>query len=92
MPVTRVRFPSPAPIFTDFGGEAIRADERMREPPRAAFELAERLREPAAEREVVPVAEHAGVFLPERVQRRGGFRFKCHAVRMERANCFVERR
>src|ERR1035441_830803 len=29
-------------VVPDFGGEAIRADERMREPPCAAFELAER--------------------------------------------------
>ena len=54
----------------DLGGEAIRADQRMRKPPRAAFELAERLREPASEREVVPIAKRPAVFLPERVERR----------------------
>ncbi len=76
----------------DLRGEAIRADERMREPPRAAFELAECLREPAREREVVPILKRTGVFLPERVERRRRFRFKCHADRMARRKSFVERR
>lgn len=74
----------------DLRGETIRADKRMREPPRAAFELAEGLREPAREREVVPSLKNAGVFLPERIERRTGFRFKCHCNRMARGKSFVE--
>ena len=70
--------------------QPVGADERMREPPCAAFELAERLRQPAREREVVPALKRPGVFLPERVKRR--FRFKCHASRMARGQSFVERR
>jgi len=54
----------------DLRGEAVGTDERMREPPRAAFELAERLREPAREREVVPRREGAAVFRPQRIERR----------------------
>jgi hypothetical protein len=77
-------------LVRDLRGEPIRADKRMREPPRAAFELAERLREPAREREVVPSLKRAGVFLPERVERR--IRFKCHCTRMAREKSFVERR
>ena len=57
-------------VVRDLRAEPVSADERMREPPRAAFKLAERLRQPAREREVVPILKRPGVFLPERVERR----------------------
>ncbi len=62
------------PVMRELRRQPVGADERMREPPRAAFELAERLRQPAREREVVPILKRPGVFLPERVERRYGSR------------------
>ena len=48
--------------------EPIRAEERMREPPGVPFDLAERLRHPAREFQVVELFEHRGIFLPELVE------------------------
>ena len=53
----------------DLGGQPIGAEQGMREPPRFAAELAERLREPTGECEVVKLAEDQAVFLPKLVER-----------------------
>ena len=57
------------PVVRNLRREPVRAHERMREPPRPAFELAERLRQPAPEREVVPALKCPAIFLPQRVER-----------------------
>ncbi len=46
-----------------------RAQQWMRQAPGAAFELAERLRQPARQREVIEVAENFAIFLPQPVKR-----------------------
>ena len=55
------------PVVRQLRRQPVGADERMRQPPRPAFELAERLRQPAREREVVPILKRAG-----RIPARGG--------------------
>ena len=62
------------PVVCDLRCQPVGADKRMRQPPSAALQLAERLRQPAREREDVPILKRPSVFLPERVERR--FRFK----------------
>ena len=57
-------------------GEPVRADERMRQAPHLAFQLAEGLGEPAGEGEVVEFAEGRTVFLPQPVE--GSVRIKSH--------------
>ena len=57
------------PVVRQLRHQPVRADERMRKPPGPAFDLAERLRQPARERQIVPGLKCPAVFLPERVER-----------------------
>ena len=74
------------PVVRHLRRQPVGADERMGQPPRAAFQFAERLRQPAREREVVPILKRPAIFLPERVERR--FRFKCHGRQHGAGNNF----
>jgi len=78
------------PVVRELRPQPVGADERMRQPPRLAFELAECLRQPARQREVVKILEGAAVFLPQRVQRR--VRFKCHGNSMARNSGQIKKR
>jgi hypothetical protein len=53
-------------------GHPVSAEQRMRQPPRLAFELAQRLRQPTAQGQIIKVAESQAVLFPEQVERRIG--------------------
>jgi hypothetical protein len=49
--------------------QPVRAHQRMRQPPGAAFELAKRLGHPSRQHQIIEVAKHGFVFLPEPIER-----------------------
>ena len=60
--------PEALAVMRQLRRQAVGAHQRMRHPPGAALELTEGLRQPAAEGEIVPVAEHIAVFVPQGIQ------------------------
>ena len=59
-------------VMSHLRAEPVGAEQGMRQPPGAAFELAEGLGQPAGEAQVVEVVEDLSVFLPQFVERRVG--------------------
>ena len=52
------------PVVRHLGREPIRPQQRVRQPPGASFDLAQRLRQPAGQAQIVKVAKDRAVFLP----------------------------
>jgi hypothetical protein len=59
-------------VVGELGGEPVSAQERVRQAPDPAFELAQGLGHPPRQGEFVPVAVNRAVFLPQSVQGRLG--------------------
>ena len=57
-------------VEADLGRQAVGADQGMGEAPDPALQLAQGLRQPAGEGQVVKFFEHQTVFLPERIGQR----------------------